>query len=78
METQKTQIAKGIFRKKNGAGGNRLPDFRLHYKAKVIKTVWYSRKTRNIHKWNRTESPDINPYTYGQLIYDKIGKNIQW
>ena len=70
-------IPRGILKKKTNAGVITMPDFKLYYKAVIIKTVWYWHKNRHIHKGNRIENPEMDFHLYDQLIFDKAERNVQ-
>ena len=78
MEPQKTLNSQSNLEKKEQSWRFHTPCLQTILQSTLIKTVLQWHQNRYIEQWNRIEMPEINPHTWGQLIYDKRGKNIQW
>jgi hypothetical protein len=63
---------------KRTSGEITMTVFKLYYRPIVMKTAWYWYSDRQVDQWNRIEVPEMNPHTYGFLIFDKGAKTIQW
>ena len=77
-KNKKSWRAKTIFNNKRSSGEVTILDLLLYNRPVIIMNTWYWYRDRQVDQWNRIEDPEMNPHTYGHLIFDKGAKTIQW
>ena len=78
METEKALNLQGTVEKGKKSWGHHIAGFQAILQSCDHKTAWYWHNNRHIDQWNRIENPEMDPRLFGQLIFDKAGKNIRW
>ena len=73
----RSNIVKIVLKNKRTSGEIIIPDLKLYYREIVIKITWYCHIDTQVDQWNRIEDPEMEPHTYGHLIFNKEPKNVQ-